>query len=208
MADQKISELVAATSAAGADLLNIVQGGSNKKLTVANLFANLDTPVIINESGGDQDTRIEGLNDNNLLYVDASTDRVGVGVATPSQKLDVNGDVAISGGSLYLSQTAQSSTGTSTADLTKAVTELTLSSGSDAASLANGTVGQIKIFVVVGGSGSCVLTPTTLNGGTIINDKEYKSNANEALIFDNIIEHQGFTQTDTQRRIILNIATG
>ena len=168
MADQKISELVAATSAAGADLLNIVQGGSNKKLTVANLFANLDTPVIINESGGDQDTRIEGLNDNNLLYVDASTDRVGVGVATPSQKLDVNGDVAISGGSLYLSQTAQSATGTSTADLTKAVTELTLSSGSDAASLANGTVGQIKIFVVVGGSGSCVLTPTTLNGGTTI----------------------------------------
>ena len=168
MADQKISELVAATSAAGADLLNIVQGGSNKNLTVANLFANLDTPVIINESGGDQDTRVEGLNDNNLLYVDASTDRVGVGVATPSQKLDVNGDVAISGGSLYLSQTAQSSTGTSTADLTKAVTELTLSSGSDAASLANGTVGQIKIFVVVGGSGSCVLTPTTLNGGTTI----------------------------------------
>lgn len=168
MAGQKISELVAATSAAGADLLNIVQGGSNKKLTVANLFANLDTPVIINESGGDQDTRIEGLNDNNLLYVDASTDRVGVGVATPSQKLDVNGDVAISGGSLYLSQTAQSSTGTSTADLTKAVTELTLSSGSDAASLADGTVGQIKIFVVVGGSGSCVLTPTTLNGGTTI----------------------------------------
>ena len=168
MADQKISELVAATSAAGADLLNIVQGGSNKKLTVANLFANLDTPVIINESGGDQDTRVEGLNDNNLLYVDASSDRVGVGVATPTQKLDVNGDVAISGGSLYLSQTAQSSTGTSTADLTKAVTELTLSSGSDAASLANGTVGQIKIFVVVGGSGSCVLTPTTLNGGTTI----------------------------------------
>ena len=168
MADQKISELVAATSAAGADLLNIVQGGSNKKLTVANLFANLDTPVIINESGGDQDTRVEGLNDNNLLYVDASTDRVGVGVATPTQKLDVNGDVAISGGSLYLSQTAQSSTGKSTADLTKAVTELTLSSGSDAASLANGTVGQIKIFVVVGGSGSCVLTPTTLNGGTTI----------------------------------------
>ena len=168
MADQKISALVAATSAAGADLLNIVQGGSNKKLTVANLFANLDTPVIINESGGDQDTRIEGLNDNNLLYVDASTDRVGVGVATPSQKLDVNGDVAISGGSLYLSQTALSSTCTSTAALTTAVTELTLSSGSDAASLANGTVGQIKIFVVVGGSGSCVLTPTTLNGGTTI----------------------------------------
>jgi hypothetical protein len=49
---------------------------------------------------------------------------------------------------------------------------------------------------------------TTCNGGTIINDKKYSSNANEALIFDNEIEHQGFTQTDTSRRIILNIATG
>lgn len=166
MADQKISELVAATSAAGADLLNIVQGGSNKKLTIANLFANLDTPLIINESGGDQDTRVEGLNDVNLLYVDASTDAVGIGSATPTQKLDVAGNLAVSSGTLFLSQTAQSSTGTSTADLTKAVTELTLSSGSDAASLANGTVGQIKIITVVSGSGACVLTPATANGFT------------------------------------------
>jgi len=44
MADQKISELTAATSAASADLIPIVQGGSNKKLTVANLFANLNSP--------------------------------------------------------------------------------------------------------------------------------------------------------------------
>lgn len=166
MADQKISELVAATSAAGADLLNIVQGGSNKKLTIANLFANLDTPLIINESGGDQDTRVEGLNDVNLLYVDASTDAVGIGSATPTQKLDVAGNLAVSNGTLFLSQTAQSSTGTSTTDLTKAVTELTLSSGSDAASLANGTVGQIKIITVVSGSGACVLTPATANGFT------------------------------------------
>ena len=67
---------------------------------------------------------------------------------------------------MFLSQTAQSSTGTSTTDLTKAVTELTLSSGSDAASLANGTVGQIKIITVVSGSGACVLTPATANGFT------------------------------------------
>ena len=30
---------------------------------------------------------------------------------------------------------------------------------------------------------------------------------NQALSFDNKIEHQGFTQTVTQRRIVLNIAT-
>lgn len=45
MADQKISELGAATSGASADLLHIVQGGTNKKLTVANLFAGIDTNV-------------------------------------------------------------------------------------------------------------------------------------------------------------------
>jgi hypothetical protein len=45
MADQKISELTAATSGASADLLHVVQGGANKKLTVANLFAGIDTNI-------------------------------------------------------------------------------------------------------------------------------------------------------------------
>ena len=48
---------------------------------------------------------------------------------------------------------------------------------------------------------------TTCNGGTIIDDKEYVSKANQALIFNNQIEHQGFTQTDTPIRIVLNIVT-
>jgi len=45
MADQKISELTAATSGASADLLHVVQGGANKKLTVSNLFAGIDTNI-------------------------------------------------------------------------------------------------------------------------------------------------------------------
>jgi hypothetical protein len=45
MADQKISELTAATAGASADLLHVVQGGTNKKLTVANLFAGIDTNI-------------------------------------------------------------------------------------------------------------------------------------------------------------------
>ena len=48
---------------------------------------------------------------------------------------------------------------------------------------------------------------TTCNGGTIIGDKEYISKANQAITFDNHTEHQGFTQTDTSRRIVINIAT-
>ena len=36
--------------------------------------------------------------------------------------------------------------------------------------------------------------------------QKYKKE-NQAVIFDNNMEHQGFTQTDTSRRIVINIAT-
>lgn len=57
--------------------------------------------VRINDVGSDVDTRIEGDTDQNLVFVDASTDRVGIGTATPSYKLDVNGDVNVASGSVY-----------------------------------------------------------------------------------------------------------
>lgn len=168
MADQKISELNAATSAAGADLLNIVQGGSNKKLTVQNFLANLNSPVIINENGADQDTRVEGSSDDNLLFVDASADNVGVGTNAPQEKLDVNGNVALSGGFLRLSQTPQSASGTATGSLTTSITAFTLTTGGDSLSLANGVNGQIKHVVVIGGVGSCSVTPATRLGYTSV----------------------------------------
>lgn len=59
---------------------------------------------VFNESGADQDTRVEGDTDVNLLFIDASTDRVGIGTATPGQKLEVNGKVrlaAVSGSQAY-----------------------------------------------------------------------------------------------------------
>jgi hypothetical protein len=45
MADSKVSELTAATSAAGADSLYLVQSSTSKSITVANLFATVSTPV-------------------------------------------------------------------------------------------------------------------------------------------------------------------
>lgn len=53
--------------------------------------------VIFNETGADADTRIEGDTDQNLVFVDASTDRVGIGTATPSEKLEVNGNIELAG---------------------------------------------------------------------------------------------------------------
>tara|TARA_Y100000401_G_scaffold114441_1_gene116490 strand:+ start:1100 stop:1639 length:540 start_codon:yes stop_codon:yes gene_type:complete len=50
-----------------------------------------------------------------------------------------------------------------------------------------------------------VLNFTTCNGGTKVGNTIYPSNANEMLIFDNTLKHNGLVQTDTPVRIILNI---
>jgi hypothetical protein len=53
--------------------------------------------TIINDSGTDADFRVEGDTDANLLFTDASTDRVAIGKNTPNAKLDVNGNAIITG---------------------------------------------------------------------------------------------------------------
>ena len=52
-----------------------------------------------------------------------------------------------------------------------------------------------------------ILNFTTCNGATKIEGKKYSSNENELLIFSNLHKHSGIVQTDTQTRIVLNIAT-
>lgn len=169
MADQKISELTAASSAASADLLNIVQGGSNKKLTIANFLANINSPVVINEVGADQDTRIEGDNDANLLYTDASTDKVGCGTSTPTEKLDVYGNLAITNGYLRLSSTPQSLSGNGSlvVNTTAAITYLT-TTGAATLTFSDGVQGQEKTITMITDAGDAVLTPTSTAGFTTI----------------------------------------
>jgi hypothetical protein len=169
MADQKISDLTAATSAAGADLFTLVQGGSNKKITITNFLANLNSAVIVNSNGADQDTRISGDNDNNLLFTDASADKVGIGTSTPAEKLDVAGNLAISNGFLTFSQTPQAATGNAAASVSTSITNFTLSSGSDSLSLATGTTGQVKIINVIAGAGSVSINVATRVGFTTVN---------------------------------------
>lgn len=57
----------------------------------------LDGPTVVNDSGADSDFRVEGDTDTNLIFSDASTDRVGIGTNTPGSKLDVKGALRLSG---------------------------------------------------------------------------------------------------------------
>lgn len=48
----------------------------------------------VNESGGAYDFRVEGDTQTHLLYVQGSTDRVGINQSSPASKLDVSGNYA------------------------------------------------------------------------------------------------------------------
>ena len=54
------------------------------------------TNLVINEIGGVFNVRIEGDTDANLFYTDATNDKVGVGTASPAEKLDVVGKIKVS----------------------------------------------------------------------------------------------------------------
>lgn len=52
--------------------------------------------AVFNEASADEDFRVESNGDANMLFVDGGNDRVGIGTATPSERLDVvGGNVSI-----------------------------------------------------------------------------------------------------------------
>jgi hypothetical protein len=64
--------------------------------------------LVINESGINSYTRIEGLNDQTLVYVDAANDKVGIGTSTPDEKLQVIGSVDIGPNTIPWARTTSS----------------------------------------------------------------------------------------------------
>jgi hypothetical protein len=69
---------------------------------------------VVNEGGLDRDTRIEGDTDANLVFVDAGTDRVGIGNNAPNNKLDVTGTVQMDGLRIDVAPNAETITPTHT----------------------------------------------------------------------------------------------
>lgn len=91
MADQKLSELPAANNAAASDLLYIVQGGASKKITVANVFARLNTNIIPTVNS------VYTLGNANLKYRAIYTSPDGLYLGNALLRGDNNGHVTIAG---------------------------------------------------------------------------------------------------------------
>jgi len=94
MADSKISDLTALTSAAAADVLPIVDTSATatKKITITDLF----TGTVFNEDGDSVDTRFEGDTKQDLLFIKGSTDKIGINFDSPALRLHVVNDLASS----------------------------------------------------------------------------------------------------------------
>ena len=55
----------------------------------------VNSSAVFNEAATDSDFRVESEANAHMLFVDASTSRVGIGYASPTKTLDVNGEVRI-----------------------------------------------------------------------------------------------------------------
>jgi hypothetical protein len=71
----------------------VATGGNNSN----SLLTMKSSEVVINDNGSSNDFRVESNNDANALFVDGVADNVGIGTASPSEKLHVAGDVLIDG---------------------------------------------------------------------------------------------------------------
>jgi hypothetical protein len=66
-------------------------GASTEKMIIGT------TNLVINDIGAVFNVRIEGDTDANLFYTDATNSRVGVGTISPAEKVDVVGNIKLSG---------------------------------------------------------------------------------------------------------------
>ena len=100
---QLISDLVQAlnftgTATAPANGLFLSAANTLKLATASTERLKIDgTEVVVNDTGASVDFRVEGDTEANLLFVDASADKVGIGTSSPGNKLHVEG-AAASGG--------------------------------------------------------------------------------------------------------------
>jgi hypothetical protein len=156
--------------------------------------------AVFNEDGVDADFRVEGDTDANLIFADASTDRVGIGTNAPGVKLDIANASTFTGlrlirtnNSSQLTLTIQSSTaiiestGTGSNTLafsTEGLEKARITSGGDFRVKGAGTAGSTDAFQI-SGSAPADAARITSGGKFLVGQTALNINAN------NIAEFQG-----------------
>ena len=68
-----------------------LDGGTTFTWDSATAALSVDGSAVFNDSAANQDFRVEGVTETNLLFIDASADLIGIGTATPTSRLHVKG---------------------------------------------------------------------------------------------------------------------
>lgn len=108
-----------------------------------------DSAFVFNEAGADRDFRAEGDTEANLLFLDASTDRIGIGTATPSERFHVVGKSLLDGSADAVQLTVQ---GHSTQ--TAAILTTETSAGTDVLNVYSTGVIEAPLIHNAGGTGA------------------------------------------------------
>jgi hypothetical protein len=109
MPEIKVSQLPRTTtlSSGSQDDIMIIQGGVNKVMALNELFLSVKSDMIINPLKGATNFTVNGQVFDNLIATDAVNNRVGIGTNTPSERLQVLGNLQLGsdlvGSNLYLS---------------------------------------------------------------------------------------------------------
>ena len=132
-----------------ADTLNFTTGGVERM--------ELGATTIFNEDGADVDFRVEGDTDANLLFVDASADKIGIGTSGLTGKFNIQG----AAGAVALQTTDATN---STFQISHLSSSLTLLSGGGSQNLGFGIGGAEKMRI--DSDGRLLLGTTTVGEAT------------------------------------------
>lgn len=132
-------------NASDVDFFNIraQQGGGATyiKMGTTNLIQLTTGQITLNFAGGDTDTNIRGIANDNLVYVDAANDRVGFGIALPEKLVHIEGDLHVQGQLDWLS------TGTDTHATEEVRTTTGVTSTPTTIAGHEGGAGSVMVFV-------------------------------------------------------------
>lgn len=176
----KVSQLTAAITPTQTDTFMILQGGVNKKISLSTLLNGLTSSnnIRINPSQYAINTSISSKNDANSIFVKGSTDNVGIGTSSPSQKLHVNGNIQVGSSSSdgVILQSSELITYTSDEVAEKTVSTLrqctAISCGAGATgifNLDNGSNGQYKTITLteISSGKTAIITTNGIGFNTI-----------------------------------------